>query len=534
MTVIERALVVGLLCAGPGMVAVTAQEASGPPLEMSLADAIGMSLQNNLDIKVASYDPQQRQQDVIFQQAAFDPNVGGYAEKQDNRFPTALRTVGGVAAGTQIEASEDIISVFAQKENNIGFGFQDPLAYGATYSARIDTTRRVTSSADAILPVQYETALTLAYNQSLLRNGGSQANKTQIVIAQANEEISRNQYKDQVLRTLQATEDAFWELVFARDDLEVKTESLRLAEELLKLNRIKVDVGTLPPIEITQAEAEVANREQGVIVAENSVRNAEDTLRQVINMPKEERNWWRPIIPTDEPVFVEREVDLQKSFEEALANRPDLEQSRLEISNSDTQLAFDKNQRKWDLRLNANYVLRGLSGDDPSVLDPNTFMPVTTPIDEDYTESFEQLFDLDNFNSWLLGLNLNIPLGNNGADARYVASRLAKEQSEIRYENAKLAAAVEVRTAARSILTDRKRIEAAEKNVELQRKKVEAEQKKFENGMSTSFQVLEFQEDLTTALGEKNRALIDYRKSITFLERAKGTLHEYLNVTMGY
>jgi len=306
---------------------------------------------------------------------------------------------------------------------------------------------------------------------------------------------------------------------------------LRLAQELLKLNRIKVEVGTLPPIEITTAEAEVASREQGVIVAENTVRDAEDTLRRALNMPKGGDAWLRPIEPTDEPSFLERPVDLQQDLEVALANRPDLVQARLEVDNANTRLAFDKNQLKWDLGFRGTYLLSGLAGDNPSFFDPNTGTFFVVPLNEDFIDSYDSLAGGD-FDSWSVSLNLNIPIGNNAAQANYTASRLALEQAEVSYERARLGAEVEVRIAARAILTNRKRIEAAEKNVELQRKKVEAEQKKFENGMSTSFQVLEFQEDLTTALGQKNRALVDYRKSITALEQAKGTLDDYLNVTV--
>jgi len=502
-----------------------------PPSQISLSDAIRMGMENNLDVKVASVTPRIREQNILLREAAFDPNVRIFAEKRDDTFPTALRTVSGGTAAASISGSEEVIFPFARKQENYTISFQDPLRWGGSYQAQLDMTREITSSADAFLPLQYQTALFLAYNQSLLRNLGKSVNETQIVLAQNNNEMSRSEYRSQVFVSLQDIEDAYWELVFARQDLQVKEESLRLAQELLKLNRIKVEVGTLPPIEITTAEAEVASRDQGVIVAENTVRDAEDTLRRALNMPKGGDAWLRPIEPTDEPSFLERPVDLQQDLEVALANRPDLVQARLEVDNANTRLAFDKNQLKWDLGFRGTYLLSGLAGDNPSFFDPNTGTFFVVPLNEDFIDSYDSLAGGD-FDSWSVSLNLNIPIGNNAAQANYTASRLALEQAEVSYERARLGAEVEVRIAARAILTNRKRIEAAEKNVELQRKKVEAEQKKFENGMSTSFQVLEFQEDLTTALGQKNRALVDYRKSITALEQAKGTLDDYLNVTV--
>ena len=504
-----------LVAAAASIAAPQSGSSEPPPLQLSLQDAIAMGMDNNLDMQVASYTPQLREQDVVFQEAAFDPNIFGSANFADNSQPAQNQF-------DRVRAIEGTLDTYQ-------LNFRDPLMYGANYTASLFMQRQTSTSANAPFPTSYFTQFQLAYNQALLRNSGKKNNETQITIARNNQKIGKSQFEDQVLASLQQIEDAYWELVFARQDLDVNLESLGLAEELLKLNRIKVEVGTLPPIEITQAEAEVANREQGVIVAENAVRDAEDLLRQVLNMPKSDGMWSRPIVTTDEPLFMERPVNLEQELDEAYRKRPDLEQARLEINNADTQLNLDKQDQRWDLRFRGTYRLQGLAGDDLSLFVGST--RVTLPIDEDFGDSLDRLSDGD-FDSWTARIDLNIPIGNNTAQANYINSRLAREQSEMSYENTRLAAEVEVRQAARQITTDKKRIHAAEKNVELQRKKVDAEQKKFENGMSTSFQVLEFQRDLTTALGDKNRALVDYRKSITALEKAKGTLPDYLNVTM--
>jgi len=227
------------------------------------------------------------------------------------------------------------------------------------------------------------------------------------------------------------------------------------------------------------------------------------------------------------PTYVERQVDLPNEMEQAVRERPELQQARFQMANADVQLQFDKKQLRWDARAFGVYELTGLSGDIPrDVLLGNTLIPSQN---QDFGDALEFIADPE-FATWTVGANVSIPIGNNAAQAAYVRSRLGKDQAEANYENLKLIAEVDVRTAARAIDTNHKRIQAAEKNVELQKKKVEAEQKKFENGMSTSFQVLEFQEDLTTALGTLNRALVDYRKSLTALERAKGTLDDYLDV----
>jgi len=507
-------------------------QTSAPPLQLSLGDAVRMGLQNNLDIRVANYNPQLSEQDLLVRDAEFDPNFGFLYQKQDLTSPSINITDIGVIDPNDlldIDSTAETLFALDQEFDNFNFAWFDPLTWGASWEAGMFLQRAQTSSRNALVPVTYFSQFQLAYNQSFLRNFGRDANRSQIIIAQNNYDISKSDYRDQVHTSLQQIEDAYWDLVFARQDLEVKRESLGLAGELLKLNRIKVEVGTLPPIEITQAEAEVANREQAVIIAENALGDAEDDLRKALNMPKEENAWGRPIVPTDEPTFVARAVDLPHELEEAYANRPDLERARLNLMNADTQMALDRNQLRWDLDFRGTYRLQGLAGDDLTVFTATG--PTVLPINEDFGDSVNRLADAD-FDSWTAQIALNIPVGNNTGQANYLNSRLSREQSSMTYENSRLAAEVEVRAAARGILSGQKRIEAAEKNVELQRKKVEAEQKKFENGMSTSFQVLEFQEDLATALGDLNRALVDYHKSITSLEKAKGTLDKYLNVSV--
>lgn len=505
-----------------------AAPAGPPPVPLTLAEAVTMSLKSNLDIRTARITPMIREQEILLEEAPFDPNWGGFAEWQDNSTPT--QNVFDIDPNDIPSSGLEVIRI-DETLQRFGAGFRDRLRWGGEYSADLFMTGRTSTSANQILPTTYFAALVLAYNQSLLRGFGNEANSSRITIARTNLDISRSEFEGNVQDVLRRTEDAYWELVFARQNLDVNLESMRLAQELLKLNRIKVQVGTLPPIEITTAEAEVANREQNVIVAENAVRDAEDTLRLVLNLPKTDEMWSRPIAPSDAPVYVERPVDLPREMEVALKERPELQQARLQVESAETQLAFDKKQLRWDLNGYARYQLSGLSGDvnDPFAVSPDPNIPLVPVQNQDFTDALRFIPDRE-FPSLTVGVNLSVPLGNNAAQSAYVRSRLTTDQAQSNYDALRLAAEVDVRTAARGIETNHKRIQAAEKNVELQKKKVEAEQKKFENGMSTSFQVLEFQEDLTTALGQLNRSLVDYRKSLTAMERAKGTLDEYLNI----
>ncbi|MFQ5700836.1 MAG: hypothetical protein ACE5HU_03220, partial [Acidobacteriota bacterium] len=159
----------------------TTADTSLTPIELSLQDAVKMGLENNLDIKVARFTPQQRLEDVIFSEAAFDPNVGGSVFKSDNSQPS--QNVFDIGAGGKLVSLDT-------KVNNYVIGFADPLRWGANYTAQLNMTRFESSSVNAVFPVTYTAQFDLAYNQSLLRNFGKKANETQIIIEATNAEIN--------------------------------------------------------------------------------------------------------------------------------------------------------------------------------------------------------------------------------------------------------------------------------------------------------------------------------------------------------
>lgn len=306
------------------------------------------------------------------------------------------------------------------------------------------------------------------------------------------------------LFTLAAAEKAYWDLNFALMDLKTKRASLQLAKDFLEQNRIKVRVGTMAPIEITQAEAGVADREEGVILAEHAVRTAEDALRRILNVPRDSPIWSRPLRPADAPPLREVAPDMAAAVADGAANRPDLERARLELRNREYERVYRRNQLRWGLDLQAIY---GNTGFDPI----------------SYGDAFDDLRER-NQEDWTVQLTLGIPVGNRQAKALHQENEAFLTQARLDLDRLEQSARVEVRNAVRTVETNLKRVKAAQVNVRLQREKLAAEQKKFENGMSTSFQVLQFQTDLTSAESRENQAIVDYNKSLVELERVKGTL----------
>jgi outer membrane protein TolC len=238
-------------------------------------------------------------------------------------------------------------------------------------------------------------------------------------------------------------------------------------------------------------------------------------------MEPQHPDWRRPVQPTEEISTLAKTVDLDSEVKKAMANRTDLASARLQLEKTDLELAYRRNQTKYSLDLDATYILAGVTGDAAATFDGDNV--------EGIADSLKFIPELE-FPTWRATVTLGIPIGNRSAEAQYGSSRLRREQATIAYQNFEQLTQVEVGVAVRRVQTDQKRIDAAEKNRILQEKKVEAEQKKFENGMSTSFQVLEFQKDLAEARSAEHRAKADYRISLSNLDRVTGVLDQSRNV----
>ena len=475
--------------------------AQEPPVVLSLQDALREALEKNLDLVVRSYDPLRSETRVIASESGFDPFLSGTGQSGNSE----LRRVNSITGSSFLSTS---------KSHTYSVRFEDPLIIGGRYKVDLiaDDSDSFSDLFGPSTSKGFSTSYLVTLSQPLLRNLGAEANRSLIVISRNELGANQARFRQTVIDTLAAAEKAYWDLDFALLNLKTAQAALQLAKDFLDQNRIKVRVGTLAPIEITQAEAEVADREEAVIIAQHAVRTAEDSMRRIMNVPKDSADWSRPIQPSDMPPLVEVAPDMEAAVASGMSNRPDLEQARLDLRSRETDLAFRRNQRRWGLDFLGTYGNSGFNN-------------------ANYGDSIEDLKDR-NQTDWTLQLSLLIPLGNRLADANYADAEYALTQAHYRLDALEQAARIEVRNAVRTVETNLKRVKAAQVNVRLQREKLSAEQKKFENGMSTSFQVLQFQTDLTTAESRENSSIVDYNKSLAELQRVQGTLLEARNMTM--
>jgi outer membrane protein TolC len=486
-------------------------------IHLSLKSCLQLALKNNLEIAVESVNPEINNQKVVQEKSAFDPTASLTVSKD--------RTVKQVGSALALPPQNETDNI------NLDAGVSSKWVTGTETGLHFTSNRNDSNSVFAGLNPAYSSELILSLTQPLLKDFGIQTNTTQIRIASNNQEISKYQFQDRVMEVLFSVESAYWELVFAGKELDVEKESLRLADDFLKITRRKVEVGLLPEVEILQAEAEKAAREEGVISAEDSLRDAEDGLRKILNLSEEEKYWEISLLPSDKPSTQPFHLLLSEQLIEAFKNRPDLNQAKMDLKNKKILLKYSKNQLFPRVDLVGSLGVSGLAGNAVPQQDfSNPGQTVTSPFAGTYPDSVRELKSGDNY-SYSLGIQVTYPLGNRSAKSQMIIADLEKQKAILALKDLENQVIKEVRGAFRQIETNKKRIAAAELARKLAEERLETETKRFEVGLATSHDVLEYQEKLAQAKSDELRARIDYQTSLADLERVKGTLLQSKGIT---
>jgi len=323
-------------------------------------------------------------------------------------------------------------------------------------------------------------------------------------------------------------EEGYWNLVEARYQLQVSEAALDLARRLHEQNRVRVDVGTLAPLELVQSEVGIATREEEIIRARFAVGNAEDRLRQLLGLDRDAQLWAAEIVPESEAEISAPLLPVEKAIDRALDSRPELASRRTTRRNLEIEAAWRRNQLLPRVDLQATYKLNGVGGD-VLVRSPDGSVIASAP--GGWDDALQQVADLD-YRGWTVGIGFSYPLGNRSARAQQASAELAVEQASTQEQELELSIATEVRTAVRAVEAAAKAIESAKASRRLAEKNLEAEQRKYENGLSTSFQVLQIQDDLTAARSRVVSAVSGYRRALAAYRRALGTLLEESHVTV--
>jgi len=481
---------------------------SGTVLRLTRDETVRMALQNNPDLAAARYDPAIGDAGIAAARGVYAPNLQAGLQRNDQSLPPTNLFAADQGIQTNLWSS------------NVSVGQLLPWG-GGTYSAGLSAARTGTDSLLSSLNPQLDAGLALGLSQPLMRDFKIDVPRAQLDLSRYNRNILGTRFRETTVNTGADAERSYWLLVAARALVDVQQRSLDLALELERNNRARVDVGQSPPLDLVAARAEVAQRQENLILARTAALQTEDNLRTFIIDPKRPDYWSVRLEPVDRTPVVAAPPDVDAAVRRALGERTDLDQARSAIQISETNVALSKSQTLPDLRLQANYNPVGAGG--VRLLREGGFPgTVVGSAETSFGSVLGQVFTFD-YPTWTVGMTFSYPLGNSTAEANLARARLERDQAAARLRANEVSAVREVRATAIRLEQNRQRIETTKLARELAEQRLDAEQRRFEVGMSTSFLVIQAQRDLAIARNGELQALLDYQLAVIAFETSQQT-----------
>ncbi len=482
----------------------TPAASQGPQLRVSADEAVKMALENNLGIQAQRLAPQIESYNVAQARAVYAPNLISTTTKRSAASPS----------GDFLSGTSDVLTDNSLRTNA---GLQQFLPWGGgSYQFTLDASKSTTTRFSNYNP-QLGSNFNATFTQPLLRDFRIDTPRQQLLLSKKQEQIADIQLRERVTITSRNVRAAYYDLVGAIAGLRVAKQSLDLANESLRNNQRRVEVGTMAPIDIIEAQAEVSRNEEQVIVSEGQIRAFEDRLRTLIMNPTQADFWTVTIEPTEQPTMTPKAVDVEAAVANALANRTDLLQARRNLEATAINLQYAKNQKLPSVDLVANYGLVGLAGTQFQF--GSGFPPpvIGDPVRRSFGDALRDVVG-NQFKTWSLQMQVSYPIGTSPAEAGLAATRLRQQQQNTDIRDLEMQVATAVREVARQVNTTAKRVEATTKARGFAERRYEAAQKQIAVGLATTFQLFQAQRDLSTQLQAELNAIIAYNRALTDLE----------------
>lgn len=487
--------------------------AGSAPLSLSLDDVVRMTLEQNNDVSIARLDADIAKQDVYAAEGVFDPRLAP--------FLTFGRTVSAntsaVGGATQGRLEQD------QFAGSVGLDGRTPWA-GGRYTVDFTSSRLETSNQFARLNPQFPSALSATYIQPLARGRTIDAERRQIQLARKTVDLTGNQLTQVIMDQLTLVEQAYWDLAFAVRNLEVQVDALSQAQSQVASNERQVKEGTLAPIDVVEAQTQVARFRLTVASAQQALTEAENRLKSLVLAGRQADEWNKPIIPieaTDRPT---PSLSLDEAVKLALSRRPELASLDTTRAQNEIDREYFQNQARPQMDLIGGYTLSGLAGnarsaDNPIAPDPSDAVPpflVGSLADS-----------LTNLATWRyptasVQLLMELPLGNNTARANVARTRIEGTRIARQRQQLEQAIEAEVRNTLQAVESSQQRLDAAASARRSALEQYDSERRRFDSGLSTVFLVLERQTTLVVAQAAEARARADLNQALALLDRAIG------------
>jgi len=484
-----------------------------PPGEMvnlTLDEATARALERNLDIAVERLNPQTFDLNIARIRAAYRPTAVSTLG-QFSRVQPPTSTLNGGAGGV------------TQTTTTYNSGLSQAVPWGGgNVNFQFNNNKQISTNNLLNYNPAFNNNFAMTLTQPLLRGFRIDNNRQQLVVTSLNRDASEIQLRGTIASTLANVRNAYWELLYAIQALDVARGSLDLATKLVTDNRARVEVGALAPLDVVQAQAEEATRLQAVAQAEAQQRTSELALKRLIVSGTDDPLWNAEINPIDRPTFLPEPLDVQAAVRTALDNRTDLQIARKTIDSNDITLRYMRNLTLPELDLTAMYGATGLGGTQFRRNGSGVTSVVVGTVPGGYGDAWRTLTGRD-FPTWNMALNFSYPIGASAQEAQLARAKVQLNQSAAQLRSLELQVATDVTNAALQVQSGLTRYQASAVARSLSQQRLDAEQSRFDVGLSTNFLVVQAQRDLATAQNTELRALLDYRKALVDYERLQQT-----------
>ena len=532
---------------------------SSNTLTLSLNDAIRKVLLNNNDIEVARDDVRFAEQQLRSLQGVYEPIFSVTPQIIQNITPQQS-SLGGSGSTGKTKTTIFNLSPSITKSFEKG---------GGTYTLSFANSHTNTNNSFSLINPFYSSNLSLTVTQPLMRNRSIDSNRHLIRIQKKRLEQTDSDFRQRTIQIISEVQAAYWNLVFALRNQQNQLDSLNLARQNMRNIEAQIAAGAKAPLDRAQVQTDIATRETNLFVATQNVSVAENSLKQLMlrdpNMPE----WTAQITPTDQPAFDLSPVDLKSSLDEAHKNRPELRRLNLQKDINAVDLQYFKNQTLPQMDIQSTLATTGLAGtalglpagtqvpliSGSSTTSSSAFLlsqiqdiqrragfPVATVpnvatsgaptnLIGGYGQDLRNLFSFSTRNV-TVGVAISFPIHNKTAEANLAGARIQREQLDASYRSQDQAIEMDVRNAAQAVDTAQKRVIASRLARESAEQQLTGEQKLYEVGRSTTFLLLQRQNELTAARTNELQAQTDYNKALADLQRATAATLRINNVVV--
>jgi outer membrane protein TolC len=489
----------------------TPRAPEGPTVSLTLQQAIDFGLERNLDLAVQRLAPQLQDIAIAAAGVIYQPTLTSQISRSSTTSTPTSQLNLATGGGSQVS-------------NNLNYNAtlnQRLPWWGASINGQFQNGRQASNSNNATFNPQYNSTWTAQYTQPLWRGREIDADRRGLIVSRLNRDVSDITLRQQISNLSANIRNAYWNFVYATQAVETAQQSLQISSKLVSDNKIKVEVGTMAPIDVVQAEAEEARMRQSLVQAQNTRRSNELTLKQLIVSGTDDPLWAATLEPVDRPNFQPVEIDIEAAIRRGLAERNDIAIVKKQIEMNDVSLKLLRDNTLPDIDFNLSYGVSGVGGTRLQRAQSGVLgSEVTQVIPGGLGDAFSQLLRAQN-PRWTASVNIAYPIGLTAQDTSLARARVQLNQAASQLKAIELRVATDITSAAINLRNAAEAVEVARVSRELQEQRLQAEQSKFDVGMSTNFQVVQAQRDLNDSRNSELRAILNYQQSQVEFDRVQ-------------